>query len=446
VASLIALAALCGCGGGQSAPVVTPPAPASKPFASVVFLGDSVTAGFQNGSLLDTQQPNGFASLIATQAGFAITLPLIGAPGEPSVLTLEALGFPPTLGQAPGTTAGRDNPTAQPTDLGVPGYTVDNLIYTQPTAAPSSSEDIFTELVLGYPEGSTNSELEEAIALNPSTIFLWIGGNDALGADESGTPSAMTPLTSFTTDYTLLLSTLKSKTTAHLFVANIPDITLIPYMTPAAEVIAAAASATGLTSTAVSAQLGISAGDLVNSTGLVDADVEVTAFTPGSALSTLPAADVLSAADIVVVQAIINSYNQVIAQQVSAAGGTLVDLHAFYATLAAGMTIGGYNSSTAYLGGLFGLDGIHPTNTGYALIANQYIAAINTALGLTVPTVNVAEVAASDPYFGANIKPLGDSARWRMRLLAARKANLSSTNRRRGDRAVAARTAGARLS
>ncbi|MBW8748713.1 MAG: hypothetical protein JF584_14330, partial [Acidobacteria bacterium] len=43
----------------------------SKPFASVVFLGDSLTAGYQNGSLLDSQQKNGYAALIATQANFS---------------------------------------------------------------------------------------------------------------------------------------------------------------------------------------------------------------------------------------------------------------------------------------------------------------------------------------------------------------------------------------
>ena len=35
----------------------------------LVVVGDSLSAGFQNGSLLDRQQGHGFASLIAGQAG-----------------------------------------------------------------------------------------------------------------------------------------------------------------------------------------------------------------------------------------------------------------------------------------------------------------------------------------------------------------------------------------
>jgi hypothetical protein len=57
-------------------------------FATTVVIGDSLSAGFQNGSLLDSQQPNGWASLVATQANFTLTLPLIASPGAPAVLKL----------------------------------------------------------------------------------------------------------------------------------------------------------------------------------------------------------------------------------------------------------------------------------------------------------------------------------------------------------------------
>jgi hypothetical protein len=81
-------------------------------------------------------------------------------------------------------------------------------------------------------------------------------------------------------------------------------------------------------------------------------------------------------------------------------------MHAYFATLQSGVTINGYTATTVFLGGLFGLDGIHPTNTGYALIANQFIAALNTRFSSSIATVNVSTVAANDPYFGPNIKPI----------------------------------------
>src|SRR5690349_19160117 len=86
----------------------------------LVVVGDSLSAGFQNGSLLDVQQPHGYASLVANQAGSTLTLPLIAAPGIPNVLTLASLGPPPVIVRAPGTSTGRDNPLEQPMNLAVP--------------------------------------------------------------------------------------------------------------------------------------------------------------------------------------------------------------------------------------------------------------------------------------------------------------------------------------
>ena len=43
----------------------------------LVVVGDSLSAGFQNDSLLDLQQPHGYASLVAAQARVPLWLPLI---------------------------------------------------------------------------------------------------------------------------------------------------------------------------------------------------------------------------------------------------------------------------------------------------------------------------------------------------------------------------------
>src|SRR3954447_26940083 len=148
------LAVLAGCGSSSST-TTQPGSGNSNPFTSVVFLGDSLTAGYQNGSLLDTQQPNGYANLIAQQAKFAITLPLIGPPGVPPVLQLVSTAFPPTVKQASGTSSRRDNTSEQATDLAVPGHKLRDLIHRAPTVVPTTSEDIITNLVLGYPIGNT---------------------------------------------------------------------------------------------------------------------------------------------------------------------------------------------------------------------------------------------------------------------------------------------------
>ncbi len=85
-------------------------------------------------------------------------------------------------------------------------------------------------------------------------------------------------------------------------------------------------------------------------------------------------------------------------------------MHAFFQKLDTGTTINGVNATTGYLGGLFGLDGIHPTNTGYALVANQVIDSLNASLKTTFADVDVSTIVSADPLFGPNIKPSGSNA------------------------------------
>jgi hypothetical protein len=60
--------------------------------------------------------------------------------------------------------------------------------------------------------------------------------------------------------------------------------------------------------------------------------------------------------------------------------GTLVDTHALFNRIhdsgyrPAGVPL---SLSTSYLGGLFSLDGVHPSNIGQAIVANEFIGAFN---------------------------------------------------------------------
>ncbi len=89
------------CSSGSSNPLAALQAAQAKNagnFSNTVFLGDSLTAGFQSGSLLDTLQVNGWAPVVAKQAGFNIVQPLIAYPGAPNVLQLcSRCGPPPVI-------------------------------------------------------------------------------------------------------------------------------------------------------------------------------------------------------------------------------------------------------------------------------------------------------------------------------------------------------------
>jgi phospholipase/lecithinase/hemolysin len=411
-----AIAGVLGCGSSSSPKSNTPG------FETTVVIGDSLSAGFQNGSLLDSQQPNGFASLIAKQGGFNLVLPLIAPPGAPAVLQLISLGPPPVIEPEPGTSMGRENPTAQNYDLAVPGHTLNDLINTTPVLVPTTGQELLTSAVLALPLSIPRTQLQAAIFLKPTALFLWIGNNDALNAAFAGTPAAMTPVSAFTSEYQQLIAALHSQTKAKLIIANIPDVTEVPYLTPAAEIIGEVSAASGLPAAVVSALLGIQPGDLVNTTGLAEVESAIAALKQGQLPTPLTDDGFLDAAEIAQVQSTVIQYNAVIAQQVTAARDILIDIHTYFENLSQnGITINNYPATTGFLGGLFGLDGIHPTNTGYALIANQYIAAINAGMNSNITPVDVSSVASSDPLFGPNIKPVGSVAR--IPLAAARQAD-----------------------
>jgi lysophospholipase L1-like esterase len=371
-------------------------------FSNTIFLGDSLTAGYQSGSLLDTQQVHGWAPVLAKQAGFNIIQPLIAYPGAPNVLVLTSVN-PLVISTAPGTTTGRDNFATQVTDLAVPGAFVNDVMNTVPMVNPAPGQQQLNQLVLGFPGlgyGLALSQSSQAIAAQPTTIFLWIGNNDALIADITGSPASMTSVANFTTQYTALIAQLTTMTPAHLVIGNIPDVTQVPYLTPAAFVLAQASQQSGLPTSVLSGILGIVPGDYVNPTGTAQVLPILTQQQKGP----ITDAGVLSAAEVVVVQAQVTAFNQVIAAQAQTAGATLVDINALFKQVtASGLTINGYTGTTAFLGGFFSLDGIHPTNTGYAVVANTYIDTMNSKNGTKIPDVNLGPVAAADPLWPPNL-------------------------------------------
>src|SRR5437867_5992177 len=102
-------------------------------FSRPVFMGDSLMAGFQNGSLKGSQQVHGIAALIARQAGVDLPLPLIADPGIPNALMLVDPGPPPIIVPEPGVSTGRINPLVQTWNLAVPGHTVHDALTLRPS-------------------------------------------------------------------------------------------------------------------------------------------------------------------------------------------------------------------------------------------------------------------------------------------------------------------------
>jgi len=86
------------------------------------------------------------------------------------------------------------------------------------------------------------------------------------------------------------------------------------------------------------------------------------------------------------------SFNSIIQSEASSRGLALFDANTRMKELATtGITISGIEfTSTLVTGGAFSLDGVHPSTRGYAILANDIIEAINSKYGARVPKVDVA--------------------------------------------------------
>lgn len=85
------------------------------------------------------------------------------------------------------------------------------------------------------------------------------------------------------------------------------------------------------------------------------------------------------------------AYNQTIAALATQYDLTFVDINAYYDIISSeGVQLSDGSTATANYGtgGVFSLDGIHPSPRGYALVANQFILAINSKYGSNLPGVD----------------------------------------------------------
>ncbi len=181
------------------AALLAEPLSAAQPsFAKYVAVGDSLTAGFTNGSLVLTHQPTSWPALLAGQTGTPITSfqqPYITDPGAPAELALVTLSPLVIAPKSSGTGLPANYALDRPYDnLAVPGAT---------------SVDVVTRTTGGLHDAilrGKGTQLQQAVSLSPTFVTLWIGSNDVLGAVTNGRAIdgvTMVPLASFRAAYAL---------------------------------------------------------------------------------------------------------------------------------------------------------------------------------------------------------------------------------------------------
>ena len=453
-------------------------------FSKYVALGNSLTSGYRDGTVYLDGQLESYPAMIAEQmqkaGGGTFTQPLVpdniggfaNIPGFKGKLTLQVVNgaLTPVYSTAVSTL---DRLTGTYNNMGVPGAKSFHLVANGYGNMAGLAAGTANPYFVRFASSATASVLEDAKAQNPTFFSLWIGNNDVLsyatsggvGTNQTGNTNPRTYSSNDITDPNVLagsiravLEGMKSVGATKGVIANIPNVTSIPFFTtvpynaaPLNETYAAIYNAelvgrlkpvlTALgqgdrlktlvvgqnpllikdeTLTDLSSQIT----SVLTSNGVPAAEAAFIGTTYGQArhttsedlilLSTKPVINsevtgvsepfnklgitypledkyVLTKSEVAQVQTATNAYNTQIKALAEAYGLAFVDANAKMVELGknSGIQYNGVNYSTTFVtGGSFSLDGVHLTGKGYAVIANEFIKAINAKYKSNLRQVN----------------------------------------------------------
>jgi lysophospholipase L1-like esterase len=369
-------------------------------------------------------------------------MPIIGDPGSGGRMEIQALtasgavivnnpavGLPKNLSyQAPYN------------NLGIPGaLTYDIFAATNSNNCASAlfanTPNPFFDLVLRNQGANQLTQLQQALVQQPTFVTLWVGNNDVLGYATSGgvSPSAPTDINLFTQLFGGISQQLAASG-AQVVVANIPNVSTIPFLTTVGPIMATSvpwsqlallgvpglvyqkSTAPGigiadsaslrngnalvtLRGSAYASILGDTTGRYYTLSGTqIPTGIDITQPFGFHPLNPWPNSLILDPEELSIAQTAVTSYNVVIQNVANTFNFGLVNINTFFTSIRQADFTGGYKTdgftfSTAYItGGLFSLDGVHPTSQGQGLIANEFIKVINAKYNASIPKVNIATI------------------------------------------------------
>ena len=434
----------------DSAPSGPTPGLGSVSVKKYVAVGNSLTAGYQSNGLYASAQAYSYPNMISQQlakAGAALDTfqqPIYSDPGIPDPATGKAqryviLSFTdpknPVIGPeglAPGTP--KNSALARPYDnLGIPGIVVAHFLDTTNAGALANA---LIPLVLRYGTGSPFPKsvykhvgMFKAMAQTPDLVTFWLGANDVLGYATSGgvKPTSPTPSATFGFLYKQALDSLRALLpNAKIVVATIPNVSAVPFFNTVGPKMAAgipagvylryqkhgnsglAFDSTRLTVTepgapmitlkasAYAPLIGVKGGKWYrdNAYPALPAGIDTNQIFGFHPQNPFPDALVLDFSEQSAAATAILEFNAAITGAATADGAAVFDAFSFFNVVkGSGYSIAGEKYTADYIsGGLFSLDGVHPSSRGYAIIANKFIETMNSSFGMTVPYVNVATI------------------------------------------------------
>jgi hypothetical protein len=325
-------------------------------------------------------------------------------------------------------------------NLGIPSLRVSDLMNTNYHVVNPFLHRIYSD----DERAAGKSYMQKATEAAPTFFTAWLGNNDALGYAVSGGLVPLTPPGAFQASLEAFITAVTAGG-AKGAIANIPDVTSIPFMTTVGPLVKQNLLSKGLPGIIISAGNDLNkdnfnflttssiwspgaSGNLAYFTlsfsahaanlgvagygrHLREAYNSLRAAMPtltfetfyastgydttkvfGDILNPVPHTFVLDTVETANVTEHIRLYNEAIAAIATSKNLALVDANAVLKSFRAGRVFDGITVNSNFIsGGLFSLDGVHLTPRGNAITANEFIKATNAKYGSTIPLVNIGE-------------------------------------------------------
>jgi len=396
-------------------------------FTAIVALGGNYLSGYSNGAISRTSQENSLANLIANQLQEAGG----GEFNQPTIDDEDGLGLnirpwdsdfhsKSHLGDrtdcegevsfGPVKSLFNSNETSL---LGSISGTFHN--YATPYVTMAQYDD--ASLGLSYDNGgspyysrfASSTIMGDVMAKNPTFSILWLGMEEIYGYAMRGGTGSHIPLP----ENTKIDSILKviSSSGGKGVIATIPSIESFPYfnLIPYNGASMSQNEADSLNDVMISGgpdfdhirfvegDNGFVFGDSTYQSGvsqMKEGDKllfslpldSVKCWFVGLLARVIPDIHSLNQYELAIIENAIVAYNSYISLKAQEYGFALADINAYFKQVESGVLWNGVGYDLEFVsGGFISLDGYHPTSRGYALIANQFIEAINEEYDASVP-------------------------------------------------------------
>lgn len=383
-------------------PEAPPASTVNALFDRPVWMGNSITAGFQSAGINDSTQMQSYARLLTDAMGTPYFHRALRGAGCVAPYVKNAANPQTRVGGASATACAGGSTNALPwlSNTAVPGARAIEI--TNNSASPSTSNAL-TQIFLQF--GTQAQRMQEA---EPTFVSMWIGNNDVLGSvtnlTNPGNPALITPQASFDAAYDAAASAITSSTASGAILIGVANVTAIPYASQGLVIFCAKNPGVG-GCPGTPGTSALPAAFTVNPNCAAKADsilVPWPKFVPmigAAALGSPQTLDcsvdnvVITATEYAALRNAVAGFNAKISAVATANNWAYWDPNTALDSLrVAGQVplfpnLAGLATGTVTFGTYISLDGVHPSAAAHKVIANYLRGVINTKYATSIPAI-----------------------------------------------------------